>query len=42
VSTVKPLGLATVKTFGMALLGRTVLLLILAFGFASLPWLYDD
>ena len=39
-STVKTLGLTTMKTFGMTLLGGIVLVLALALGIASLPWLY--
>jgi hypothetical protein len=38
---VRTIGLAAVKTFGMALLGGTVLLLVLILGLASLPWLFD-
>ena len=41
-STVKTIGLATVKTFGMALLGGIVLVLALALGVASLPWLFPS
>ena len=40
-SAVRTIGLATVKTFGTALLGGTVLLLVLVLGIASLPWLFD-
>ena len=41
-STVKNIGLATVKTFGLALLGGIVLVLTLALGVASLPWLFPS
>ena len=41
-STVKTIGLAAVKTFGMALLGGIILVLALALGIASLPWLFPD
>jgi len=40
-STVKTIGLAAVKTFGMALLGGIFLVLVLVLGIASLPWLFD-
>jgi hypothetical protein len=38
---VKTIGLAAVKTFGMALLGGMFLVLVLVLGMASLPWLFD-